>query len=191
MPIDKPEKAPRTARILAKRASTAVSGTVKTPTKRQKISSDLIERLMGDVVKNVPDRLIQPPKLVQLVAEMLDDTHKQSAMALANFSFAVASPYALGQLQQASSSVHDFQRRGAFQDETSVCQSMQALDRIDMNEQVSPILRRYHLARLVQWRDSLQKDHIGSLTQSPIHALDRSCHISCPSAQKITIVRIS
>jgi hypothetical protein len=40
-----------------------------------------------------------------------------------------------------------------------------ALDRIDMHDKVSPILRRYHLVQLVKRRDELQQELNGVLCQ--------------------------
>lgn len=150
MPNDKPETALKTSRTPKKRASTAVSGAFKTPTKRQKIPSGITGSMTSAVVKNVPSRLIQPPKLMQLIADMLDDTQRGSAMSLMCFFFSVASPHALKWLRQACVSVRDSQRGASITEEAGVWQSVRALDRIDMHEHVSPILRRYHLVQLVK-----------------------------------------
>jgi hypothetical protein len=80
MPIDELELALKTSPSSRKRASTSISCAFKTPTKRQKLSSGFVGILTSVVVKKVPSHLIQPPILMQLIAEMLDDTHKDSAM---------------------------------------------------------------------------------------------------------------
>jgi hypothetical protein len=162
MPNDEPEPALKTSRTPKKRASPAVSGAFKTPTKRHKLSSEITGSLTSAVIKNVPSRLIQPPKLMQLIAEMLDDTQKGSAMPLMCFFFSVASPHALKRLRQACVSVRDSQRGAPITEEAGVWQSVLALDRIDMHEHVSPILRRYHLVQLVKRRDELYDEIVGS-----------------------------
>jgi hypothetical protein len=162
MPNDEPEPALKTSRTPKKRTSTAVSGAFKTPTKRQKLSSEITGSLTSAVIKNVPSRLIQPPKLMQLIAEMLDDTQKGSAMSLMCFFFSVASPHAFKRLRQACVSVRDSQRGAPVTEKAGVWQSVRALDRIDMHEHVSPILRRYHLVQLVKRRDELYDEIVGS-----------------------------
>jgi hypothetical protein len=147
---DEPEPALKTSRTPKKRASPAVSGAFKTPTKRHKLSSEITGSLTSAVIKNVPSRLVQPPKLIQLIAEMLDDTQMGSAMPLMCFFFSVASPHALKRLRQMCMSVRDSQRGAPITEEAGVWQSVRALDRIDMHEHVSPILHRYHLVHLVK-----------------------------------------
>jgi hypothetical protein len=162
MPNDEPEPALKTSRTPRKRASTAVSGAFKTPIKRQKLSSEITGILTSAVVKNVPSRLIQPLKLMQLIAEMLDDPQKSSAMSMMCFFFPVASPHAHKRLRQACVSVRDSQRGAPIAEEAGAWQSVRALDRMDMHEHVSPILRRYHLVQLVKRRDELYDEIVGS-----------------------------
>lgn len=154
--IHQPKQHPKATGNPAKRTSTRISDTDETPTKRRKLSTEVNRSLAGIVVKNVPERLIQPPRVMQLVEEMLGDSHKGSAIALAKFFFAIASPFALERLRQACLSVRDSQRGGLFSEEVGLRQSVQALDCIDMQEHVSPILRRYHLVQLVKYRDEMQ-----------------------------------
>lgn len=166
VPIGEPEPALKPSRTPKKRAFTASAGTSKTPTKRQKPSNEIAGNLTSAVVKNVPSRLIQPPKLMQLIAEMLNDTHRTSAMPLTCFFFSVASPFAFKLLRQACVSVRDSQRGGPATEEAGVRQSVRALNHMDMHEHVSPILRRYHLVQLVKRRDELYDEVVESAAQS-------------------------
>jgi hypothetical protein len=165
-PIDEAELAHESSRSPKKRALTASAGTFRTPTKRHKLSDEVAGNLTSAVVKNVPSRLIQPPKLMQLIADMLAGTHKNSAVPLTCFFFSVASPFALRQLREACVSVRKSQRVDPATEEAGVWQSVRALDRIDMHEHVSPILRRYHLVKLVERRDQLYNEIVESVAQS-------------------------
>lgn len=86
--------------------------------------------LTGIVINDVPDRLIQPSKILQLLERMLGESHQRSAMALTKFFFAIASPFALERLQQACLSVRDSQRTGLPLEAIDLRRSVQALDRI-------------------------------------------------------------
>jgi hypothetical protein len=164
-PIDEAEPAQKSSRSPKKRALTASAGAFRTPTKRHKLSDEIAGNLTSAVVKNVPSRLIQPPKLIQLIADILADTHKNSAVPLTCFFFSVASPFALRQLREACVSVRNSQRGDPATEEAGVWQSVRALDRIDMQEHVSPILRRYHLVKLVERRDQLYNEIVESVAQ--------------------------
>jgi hypothetical protein len=166
MPIDELELALETSPSSRKRASTSISCAFKTPTKRQKLSSEFVGILTSVVVKKVPSHLIQPPKLMRLIAKMLDDTHKDSAMPLMCFSFPLASPHVLERLRQACVSIRDSQRGGPVIEEAGVWESVRALGCIDMHEHVSPILRRYHLVQLVKRRDEIYDEIVGLVAQS-------------------------
>jgi hypothetical protein len=103
---------------------------------------------------------------MRLIAKMLDDTHKDSAMPLMCFSFPLASPHVLERLRQACVSIRDSQRGGPVIEEAGVWESVRALGCIDMHEHVSPILRRYHLVQLVKRRDEIYDEIVGLVAQS-------------------------
>jgi hypothetical protein len=84
---------------------------------------------------------------------------------LTRFFFAIGSPYAIDSLREACKQVHSVQASGPFPEETDARRSTRALDRIDMHDEVSPILRRYHLVQLVKRRDELQRELNGVLCQ--------------------------
>jgi hypothetical protein len=86
---------------------------------------------------------------------MLDKSHKHATTPLASFFFAIGSPYAIKSFREACRQVRDVQVSGPFPEETSARRSTRALDRIDMHDKVSLILRRYHLVQLVKRRDEL------------------------------------
>jgi hypothetical protein len=114
-------------------------------------------------VNNIPDSLIQPPQISQLIAGMLDRSHKHDMVTLTGFFFAAGSPYATKNFREVCQQVRNVQVSGPFPEETGARSSTRALDRIDMHDKVSPILSRYHLVQLVKRRDELQQELNGVL----------------------------
>lgn len=155
MPTDGAEPGRKSSRVARKRASTTPPKTFKTPMKRQKLSDETAGNLTSSVVKEIPRHLIQPAKLHQVIAEVLGDSDNSSVMPWMGFFFSLASPPAIERLRDACISVRNSQRHSLLPEEAGVLQSMRALDRIDMHEHVSPILRRYHLVQLVKRRDQI------------------------------------
>ena len=164
----------------AKRAPTANSSIPETPRKRRKMSTHLIEQTTCSTVNDIPDSLIQPPKIYQLIAGMLSKDRKHNTMPLTSFFFAIGSPYAINSLREACKQVYSVQASGPFPEETGARRSTRALDRIDMHDKVSPILRRYHLVQLVKRRDELQRELSGTLCQQEPRKLKYGLRIQPP-----------
>jgi hypothetical protein len=152
-------------RLRAKRASAANSGITGTLRKRRKMSTHFSEQTTCSTVDNIPDSLIQPPKIYQLIAGMLSKDRKHNTTPLTSFFFAIGSPYAVNSVREACKQVRSVQVSGLFPEETGARRSTRALDRMDMHDKVSPILRRYHLVQLVKRRDELQQELNGTLCQ--------------------------
>jgi hypothetical protein len=159
------DNAPNHVRPRAKRAPAANSGKPETPRKRRKMSAHLIEETTCSTVNDIPESLIQPPKIYQLIAGVLSKDRKHNTMPLTSFFFAIGSPYAINSLEEACKQVHSVQASGPFLEDTGARRSTRALDRIDMYDKASPILRHYHLVQLVKRRDELQRELNGVLCQ--------------------------
>jgi hypothetical protein len=159
------DNTPSHARPRAKRASAANSSIPETPKKRRKMSTHFTEQTTCSVFNNIPDSLIQPTQIYHLIAGMLDKNHKHDTTSLTSFFFAIGSPYAIQSFREACRQVGSVQVSGPFPEETDARRSTRALDRIDMHDKVSPILRRYHLVQLVKRRDELHGDFDGVLYQ--------------------------
>jgi hypothetical protein len=104
----------------AKRAYDANSSIPETPEKRRKKSIDSTEQMTCSAVNNITNSLIQPPQLSQLIAGMLDKSHKHHMVSLTNFFFAIGSPYAIktfekpaGRFETSRQAVH-FQKRSVL-----------------------------------------------------------------------------
>jgi hypothetical protein len=167
--VDEPEATPTNVKPLARKASGTHSSVPVTPRKRRKVSDDVVEQLTSSAVKDIPDSLIQPQKLSELVVGMLDKSHKGATTALANLFFAIGSPYAVGCLRDACRQAHHLRGIDTIPEEAGARRSTCALDRIHAHDKVSPILRRYHLVQLVRRRDELQQKLNGtSRQQEPV-----------------------
>jgi hypothetical protein len=167
--IDEPEATPNTVKARARKAPGPHSSALPTPRKRRKVSGDLADQLTSSAVKNIPESLIQPQKISELVMRMLDESHKGATMALANLFFTIGSPYAVECLRDACRQVHNLRGVETFPEEAGARRSTCALDRLHAHDKVSPILRRYHLVQLVQRRDELQKKLNGTARrQEPV-----------------------
>jgi hypothetical protein len=149
----------------AKRASGGDFSVPETPKKRRKTLVDLTEQTTISVVKKIPDSLIQPPQLYQLIAGMLDKSHKDDTKPLVSFFFTIGSPFAIQSFRDTCRQVRNVQVSGPFPEETGARRSTRALDHIGMHDKVSPILRRYHLVKLVERLSELQQESSGSLCQ--------------------------
>jgi hypothetical protein len=125
----------------------------------------LIEKTTYSTVNDIPDSLIQPLKIYQLIAGMLSKDRKHNTTPLTSFFFVIGSPHAINSLREAHKQVYSVQASGPFPEETSARRSTRALDRIDMHDKVSLILRRYHLVQLVKRRDKLQRELDRTLCQ--------------------------
>ena len=124
-----------------------------------------MEQLTSSAIKNIPDSLIQPQKLLELVVGILDKSHKGATTTLANFFFAIGSPYAIDCLQDAYRQAHHLREIDTIPEEAGARRPTCALDRIYAHDKVSPILRRYHLVQLVRRRDELQQKLNGRTRQ--------------------------
>jgi hypothetical protein len=149
----------------AKRAFGADTSISETHTKRRKTSNHFTKQTACSVINNIPNSLIQPPQISQLIAGMLDKSHKHDTIPLTSFFFAIGSPYSIKSFREACRQVCNVQVSGPFPEETGARRSTRALDRIEMHDKVSPILRRYHLVQLVKRRDELQQEMNGVLCQ--------------------------
>jgi hypothetical protein len=156
--VDETEATPTNVKLRARKASGTHSSVPVTPRKRRKVSDDVVEQLTSNAVKNIPDSLIQPQKLSELVVGMLDKSHKGATTALANLFFAIGSPYAVGCLRDACRQAHHLRGIDTIPEEAGARRSTCALDRIHAHNKVSPILRRYHLVQLVRRRNELQRE---------------------------------
>jgi hypothetical protein len=174
------DNAPNHVRPRAKRAPAVNSSIPETPRKRRKMSTHLIEQTTCSTVNDIPESLIQPPKISQLIAGMLSKDRKHNTAPLTSFFFAIGSPHAINSLREACKQVHSVQASGPFPEETGARRSTHALDRIDMHDTVSPILRRYHLVQLVKRRDELQRELSGSLCQQEPKKLKYGLRIQLP-----------
>jgi hypothetical protein len=146
--VDEPDATPTNVKPRARKASGTHSSVPVTPTKRRKVSDDVVEQLTSSAVKDIPDSLIQPQKLSELVVGMLDKSHKGATTALANLFFAIGSPHAVECLRDACRQAHHFREIDTIPEEAGARRSTCALDRIHAHDKVSPILRRYHLVQL-------------------------------------------
>jgi hypothetical protein len=155
--IDEPESTPTNVKPRARKASGTHSSVLVTPRKRRKVSGDVIEQLTSSAVKDIPDSLIRPQELSELVVGMLDKSHKGATTALANLFFLIGSPYAVDCLRDACRQAHQLQGIDTIPEEAGARRSTCALDRIHAHDKVSPILRRYHLVQLVRRRNELQQ----------------------------------
>jgi hypothetical protein len=144
------------------------------------MSTHLIEQTTCSTVNDIPDSLIQPPKISQLIAGMLSKDRKHNTTSLTSFFFVIGSPYAINSLREACKQVHSVQVSGQSPEETGARRSTRALDRIDMHDKVSPILRRYHLVQLVKRRDELQRELSGTLCQQEPKKLKYGLRIQPP-----------
>jgi hypothetical protein len=163
--VDEPEATPTNAKPRARKASGTHSGIPVTPRKRRKVSGNVADQLTSSAVKDIPDSLIQPQKLSELVVRMLDKSHKGATTALANLFFAIGSPYAVECLRDACRQAHHLRGIDTIPEEAGARRSTCALDRIHAYDKVSPILRRYHLVQLVRRRDELQQKLNGTIRQ--------------------------
>ena len=67
--------------------------------------------------------------------------------------FAIASPDAFYQLRDACTSIRENGASTILQPTNSVAQTIQALDNLEIAVLINSILRRYHLTRLVDYRN--------------------------------------
>jgi hypothetical protein len=148
---------PYTVKARARKASGPHSNALVTPRKRRKVSSDLAKQLTSTAAKDIPESLIQPQRISELVTEMIDESHKGATIALANLFFIIGSPYAVECLRDACRQIHNLRGIHMIPEEAGARRSTYALDRIHAHDKVSPILRRYHLVQLVKRRDELQQ----------------------------------
>jgi len=130
-----------------------------------KVSGDVTKQLTSSAVKDIPDSLIQPKKLLELIVGMLDKSHKGATTALAKLFFAIGSPYAVRCLRDACRQAQHLRDIDTIPEEAGARRSTCALDRIHAHDKVSPILRRYHLVQLVRRRDELQQEFNGTTRQ--------------------------
>lgn len=163
-----------------KRSFRAIATIAETPSKRKKVAVEFTKCLSSLAVEDVPSRLIQPPEVLQLVSEILDEPHKDSAPALTSFFYTVASPYALRRLHEACLSVRNSQTHEPFFGDVDVRHSMRALDNFEMHEHIYPILRRYYLVQLGKCKDTLQKEKLKSLSNPGITSLKRTLRKKYP-----------
>jgi hypothetical protein len=136
--VDEQEAIPTNAKPRSRKASGTHSSVLVTPRKRRKVSGDVIEQLALSAIKNIPDSLIQPQKLLELVLGMLDKSHKGATTALANLFFAIGRPYAVVCLQDACRQAHYLRGINTIPEEASARRSTCALDRIHAHDKVSP-----------------------------------------------------
>jgi hypothetical protein len=163
--VDETEATPTNVKLRARKASGTHSSVPVTPRKRRKVSDDVVEQLTSNAVKNIPDSLIQPQKLSELVMGMLDKSHKGATTALANLFFAIGSPYAVGYLRDACRQAHHLRGIDTIPEKAGARRSTCALDCIHAHDKVSPILRRYHLVQLIRRRNELQQKLNGRTRQ--------------------------
>jgi hypothetical protein len=163
--IDPTDKTSNDFRPRAKRASGADFSVPETPKKRRKTLVDLTEQTTCSAVKKISGSLIQPPQVYQLIAGMLDQSHEDDTMPLVSFFFTIGSPFAIKSFRDTCKQVHNVQVSGPFPEETGARRSTRALDHIGMHDKVSPILRRYHLVKLVERLSELQQESSGALSQ--------------------------
>lgn len=173
-PIRRSKSTQKPGKSSMKRSSRAIATIAETPSKRKKVAVELTKRLSSLAVEDVPNRLIQPPKVLQLVSEILDEPHKDSAPALTSFFYTVASPYALRRLHEACLSVRNSQTHEPFSGDVDVRHLMQALDSFEMHQQIYPILQRYYLVQLAKCKDTLQKEKLKSLSIPGTTSLKRT-----------------
>jgi hypothetical protein len=163
--IDPTDNTSNNVRSRAKRASGADSSVPETPKKRSKTLVDLTEQTTCSAVKKISGSLIQPPQVYQLIARMLDKSHEDDTKPLVSFFFTIGSPFAIQSFQDTCKQVRNVQVSGPFPEETGARRSTRALDHIGMHDKVSPILRRYHLVKLVERLSELQQESSRALRQ--------------------------
>jgi hypothetical protein len=148
--IDPTDNTSNNVRPRAKRASGGDFSVPETPKKRRKTLVDLTEQMTCSAVKKISDSLIQPPQVYQLIAGMLDKSHEDDTKPLVSFFFTIGSPFATQSFRDTCKQVRNVQVSGPFPEETGARRSTRALDHIGMHDKISPILRRYHLVKLVE-----------------------------------------
>jgi hypothetical protein len=107
----------------AKRAYNTNLGILETPKKRRKTLIHFTEQMTCSAVNNIPDSLIQPPQIPQLITGMLDRSHKHDMVSLTSFFFAIGSPYAIKNFREACQQVRNVQVSGPFPEETGARRS--------------------------------------------------------------------
>jgi hypothetical protein len=143
----------------------------ETPKKRRKTSPYITESTTCSAVNDIPDSLIQPPQVYQLIAGMLDKSHEDDTKPLVSFFFTIGSAFAIQCFRDTCRQVRNVQVSCAFPEETGARRSTRALDHIGMHDKVSPILRPYHLVKLVERLNELQQESSGALCQSKLRKL--------------------
>jgi hypothetical protein len=120
------------------------------------VLGDLLKQVISSAVENIPENLIQPQKIFELIIRMSDG--REPRRALANLFFTIGSFYTVECLRDACRQVHNLRGVGTVPEEAGARRSTCALDRIHAHDKLSPILRRYHLVELVERRDELQQE---------------------------------
>jgi hypothetical protein len=179
--IDRTNNTSNNVRPRAKRASSGEFSVSETPKKRRKTLVDLTEQTTCSAVKKISDSLIQPPQVYQLIAGMLDKSHEDDTKPLVSFFFTIGSPFAIQSFRDTCRQVRNVQVSGPFPEETGARRSTRALDHIGMHDKVSPILRRYHLVKLVDRLSELQQESSRALSQQEPKKLKYGLRRQLPS----------
>ena len=100
----------------------------------------------------IPKDLKQPQEIYQIFSSRCKDESYDTISLLTRLFFAVASPTAFYQLQDACTASRRDEMHGVPRPTTDVLQTLQALDQLDIHVSTASILRRYHLTYLAACR---------------------------------------
>ena len=100
----------------------------------------------------IPKILKQSQEIYQIFTSRCSDESYNIIGLLTQLFFAVASPTAFYQLQDACTASQRDKIHGVLRPITDVLQTLQALDQLDINVSTALILRRYHLTYLAACR---------------------------------------
>jgi hypothetical protein len=128
--------------------------------KRRKLAGGLSLEVLDRVSNALPRTLIEPRDFFGELNLAMGDNSTHDTLVLTHLFFAIASPDAFCHLHEAceaATSGPPHLREGSAE---SVRDAMQALDRLDVNEHVTSIARRFYLAQLVEARQARQKKHL-------------------------------
>jgi len=131
--------------------------------------SDNIRPASLKELERIPQDIIQPSEVCQKLLTRCGNVDEGSLWLFARLFYAVASPDAFSQLRDACALVREGGEYTISQQTDTVGQTIKALDGLETAASTHAILRRYHLARLVEHRND-KEDNIAQQGRRSIRA---------------------
>jgi hypothetical protein len=110
-------------------------------------------------MEHIPKSSIQPADVYKIFLDRSQSEDQEGIWLLTRLFFAIASPDAFYQLRDACTSIRESDSPAVLQTNTSIAQTIQALDNLEIAVSTNSILRRYHLTRLVDYRNERETHH--------------------------------